>query len=183
MASKVNALQALSTPNLSHGCIPLVFHSYLSCLACLSVWQTLLFSILTSTDWQHPALVTRPGSIVFRKNRRLGDMDTRLPQPRAFHTFSSLSLFFALSLILISPQLAQGQQCYYPNGNLSPNDVPCSSESGSACCPNGWECLSNGLCYLPNEAYLGRYTCTDSNWQSVCRQSSEFAIVQKLGSK
>lgn len=62
----------------------------------------------------------------------------------------------------------KGQTCYYPNGNASTStDFPCSLEADSPCCPQGWQCLSNGLCYLENENYLGRYTCTDQTWQST----------------
>jgi hypothetical protein len=57
-------------------------------------------------------------------------------------------------------------QCYYPNGDSKEDDVPCSSAPGSPCCPEGWQCLSNGLCYLDYANYLGRYTCTDKSWKS-----------------
>ncbi|MCJ1253676.1 hypothetical protein MMC24_001488 [Lignoscripta atroalba] len=84
--------------------------------------------------------------------------------------------------------LVNGQSCYYPNGDLSTQgDAPCSDEPGSACCPLNWECLSNGLCYLENADYYGRYTCTDQTWQSpgcpnICTQdktaSGNEAILQ-----
>ncbi|KAK0943608.1 hypothetical protein LTR29_004779 [Friedmanniomyces endolithicus] len=61
---------------------------------------------------------------------------------------------------------ATAQNCYYPDGNLTKGpDAACSS-GGGACCPYQWECLSNGLCYLPSANYYGRYTCTDATWQS-----------------
>lgn len=60
-----------------------------------------------------------------------------------------------------------GSSCYYPNGDLSTaGDIPCSSGNGVQCCPQGWTCQDNGLCYLQNEQYYGRYTCTDKSWQS-----------------
>ena len=61
---------------------------------------------------------------------------------------------------------AEAQSCYYPNGDLSTSDGPCSSEPGAACCPLNWQCLSNGLCYLEAQQYYGRYTCTDKSWSS-----------------
>lgn len=62
--------------------------------------------------------------------------------------------------------LVAAQNCYYPNGDLSTTDAPCSSAEGAACCPLDWQCLDNGLCYLDNQKYFGRYTCTDKSWQS-----------------
>ena len=57
--------------------------------------------------------------------------------------------------------------CYYPNGDLSTDgDIPCDTSGYGPCCPLNWECESNGLCYLANEGYYGRYTCTDQTWQS-----------------
>nr|OQO23542.1 hypothetical protein B0A51_10930 [Rachicladosporium sp. CCFEE 5018] len=73
----------------------------------------------------------------------------------------------ALYLLLLIPPRALAQNCYYPNGDLSTIDYPCSSDGG-ACCPLNWQCLSNGLCYLENENYFERHTCTDRNWGSSC---------------
>ncbi|KAK4548369.1 hypothetical protein LTR36_010240 [Oleoguttula mirabilis] len=66
--------------------------------------------------------------------------------------------------------------CYYPNGDLSISDDACSS-NGGACCPEQWECLSNGLCYNGKDDFYGRYTCTDETWQSgscpqICTQGN-----------
>ncbi|KAM0805018.1 hypothetical protein BDR22DRAFT_885108 [Usnea florida] len=69
------------------------------------------------------------------------------------------------SCILLS-HIVFGQTCYYPNGDVSTTDYPCSSEGEGLCCPLNWQCLSNGLCYLENEQYYGRYTCTDKTWAS-----------------
>ncbi|OCK74342.1 hypothetical protein K432DRAFT_430072 [Lepidopterella palustris CBS 459.81] len=71
-------------------------------------------------------------------------------------------------LIALWIAVARGTNCYYPNGDLSPstNDFPCSTIEGAACCPLNWQCLSNGLCYLENENYYGRYGCTDQTWNS-----------------
>lgn len=62
--------------------------------------------------------------------------------------------------------------CFYPNGDLEPNDMPCSDEGG-ACCPPRWVCQKNGLCYLPNEGNspnntIERHTCTDESWGDLC---------------
>ncbi|KAF2217555.1 hypothetical protein CERZMDRAFT_80282 [Cercospora zeae-maydis SCOH1-5] len=65
--------------------------------------------------------------------------------------------------------LVSAQNCYYPNGDVARTDASCFSDGG-ACCPLGWECLSNGLCYLENEDYYGRYTCTDRSWGGDCPQ-------------
>ncbi|KAG9187990.1 hypothetical protein G6011_01913 [Alternaria panax] len=62
---------------------------------------------------------------------------------------------------------ATAQQCYYPNGNKAPDtEKPCSSAEGSACCPDSWECLDNGLCHYPANNLYGRYSCTDKDWKS-----------------
>lgn len=61
------------------------------------------------------------------------------------------------------------RQCYYPNGDLSksdPPDIPCNDDDGAPCCPDKWECQSNGLCYYQPDDYYGRYTCTDQSWES-----------------
>lgn len=79
-------------------------------------------------------------------------------------------LLSAGSLLLPPAFFVHGQDCFYPNGApAATDDHPCSSDASdghSTCCPLNWQCLSNGLCYLENEGYLGRYTCTDSTWQS-----------------
>jgi hypothetical protein len=60
--------------------------------------------------------------------------------------------------------------CFYPNGDIEPKDMPCSSEGG-ACCPGRWQCLSNGLCY--NDYKYERHTCTDQAWGPSCPQVCE----------
>lgn len=86
---------------------------------------------------------------------------------RMIVSFPSLfSLILFLSSGIPSSQV-DAQACFYPNGSPSKqDDRPCSSEPGSACCPLNWQCLSNGLCFLENEGYYGRYTCTDPSWES-----------------
>lgn len=77
---------------------------------------------------------------------------------------TSLQQWACVLVLLTSIGAAAAQDCYYPNGDLSPNDSPCSSEVQGACCPLNWECLSNGLCYLESEDYYERHTCTDQSW-------------------
>ncbi|EMC93618.1 hypothetical protein BAUCODRAFT_246983 [Baudoinia panamericana UAMH 10762] len=79
---------------------------------------------------------------------------------RLLKTLPSLS-----SLLLLRSHGSLAQNCYYPNGDLAHGDAPCSS-NGGACCPLNWACESNGLCYLGNADYYGRYTCTDQTWQA-----------------
>ncbi|KAH8723266.1 hypothetical protein GQ44DRAFT_657194 [Phaeosphaeriaceae sp. PMI808] len=80
-------------------------------------------------------------------------------------TFTFTWLHVAAVLTLATHTVAQ--QCYYPNGSPAPDtEKPCSSAQGSACCPDTWQCLDNGLCYLPTGKLYGRYSCTDKNWKS-----------------
>lgn len=90
---------------------------------------------------------------------------------------------------LLLPNASVHGQCYYPNGDPSKSDdQPCSSNGHSACCPLNWECLSNGLCYLENEGYFGRYTCTDQSWQSegcpnICTQGALESSMNRTSSE
>ncbi|RAL05132.1 uncharacterized protein BO80DRAFT_452054 [Aspergillus ibericus CBS 121593] len=57
--------------------------------------------------------------------------------------------------------------CYYPNGNVATGNVPCSSETYSACCGTSDICLSNNLCMDTGEQpYVLSRACTDPNWES-----------------
>ena len=42
--------------------------------------------------------------------------------------------------------------CYYPNGSVSPQDLPCSSGINSTCCGPGFACLTNNICMLTSAA-------------------------------
>lgn len=90
-----------------------------------------------------------------------GSRPTMTPSRRFQYTPALL-----LALLSSTQPLVAAQDCYYPNGDLSTTDAPCSSAEGAACCPLNWQCLDNGLCYLDNQKYFGRYTCTDKSWQS-----------------
>lgn len=66
--------------------------------------------------------------------------------------------------------------CYFPDGTIASNNVPCSSDTYSACCGKSDVCLSNNLCMDTGEQpyVLSRGACTDPNWESdncpsVCR--------------
>ena len=103
---------------------------------------------------------------------------------------SSSSLAIATILnVLLSPSQSlldvaamSSATCYYPNGVPSQGgDIPCSSGDGGQCCPQGWTCQDNGLCYLENQQYYGRYTCTDQSWKSdqcpkICTESASCSI-------
>lgn len=76
----------------------------------------------------------------------------------------SRSWLRAAAVVAIAAQ-STAQQCYYPNGATAP-EKPCSSAQGSACCPDKWQCLDNGLCHYPPDNLYGRYSCTDKDWNS-----------------
>ncbi|KAL8690468.1 MAG: hypothetical protein Q9218_004091 [Villophora microphyllina] len=88
--------------------------------------------------------------------------------PLRLKHFGFLCLLYSLLQAVVA-----AQKCYYPNGDVSTGDVPCSSGKGSACCPINWQCLDNGLCYLQNAGYFGRYTYnTDAGDQAVLQCSN-----------
>lgn len=64
--------------------------------------------------------------------------------------------------------------CYYPNGDTAPQDTPCTDATAqSACCGEGYACLSNGICEAtgdelqkPDASTYVRGSCTDQTWRS-----------------
>lgn len=71
-----------------------------------------------------------------------------------------LLLFTQLSVTL-------AQQCYYPDGSVSPNYTACNTTaSATNCCAQGEACLSSGLCYMTYDMSINTGTCTDKKWQS-----------------
>lgn len=75
-------------------------------------------------------------------------------------------MFFLLHFVYTA--LAANNQCYFPNGKVSADDYPCSSDAdSSACCGGGLGtiCLSNNLCQGPDGAII-RGSCSDKNWDS-----------------
>ena len=76
-----------------------------------------------------------------------------------------------LSFILLQTQVSS--ICYYPDGTVTPADVPCLSGSEpSWCCGFGYACLSNKICMstprTPNATnkYV-RGSCTDQTWRAA----------------
>ena len=64
--------------------------------------------------------------------------------------------------------------CYYPNGDIAPNDTPCQDDTDNAvCCGQGYACLSNGICQATGEELQKPYAtefvrgaCTDKLFRS-----------------
>lgn len=55
--------------------------------------------------------------------------------------------------------------CYYPSGDLEPNNFPCGDLVPGACCPIDHYCMSNGLCLSNLYMAYQRATCTDQSWR------------------
>ncbi|PWY67248.1 hypothetical protein BO94DRAFT_540463 [Aspergillus sclerotioniger CBS 115572] len=79
-------------------------------------------------------------------------------------------------LVASCTTVSAANTCYFPNGNIATENVPCSSDGHSACCGTGDICLSNNLCMDTAEQpyVLSRGACTDPDWESencpsVCR--------------
>ena len=74
--------------------------------------------------------------------------------------------------LIIASCFAAAPACYYPEGNLAVDQVPCNAavankgENASACCNNDGNsyCTQNGLCLQGGVLY--RSSCTDKSWQS-----------------
>lgn len=84
-------------------------------------------------------------------------------------SLATMTRFISLFLLLCSLQkgFAAKKQCYYPNGEKSP-DHPCDEDAEvSACCGGsfGSICMSNKLC-AGGDGGIVRGSCTDKNWAS-----------------
>ena len=83
----------------------------------------------------------------------------------------SLSETFLLMFLLGTPQIYADDShdtCHWPNGDISPKDSACTDTGRpSACCPVGWECLSNNLCYNELAKTYERTSCTDRSWDDM----------------
>ncbi|PWY68144.1 hypothetical protein BO83DRAFT_87284 [Aspergillus eucalypticola CBS 122712] len=86
------------------------------------------------------------------------------------------AILLFLLLATCTPTSSATATCYYPDGTIASNNVPCSSDTYSACCGKSDVCLSNNLCMDTGEQpyVLSRGACTDPNWESdncpsVCR--------------
>jgi hypothetical protein len=82
------------------------------------------------------------------------------------------SLLAGLMLLLLADRpLAQTtQQCFFPNGQVASNDVPCQLGRITHCCNNQSLCLTNGFCQSATMQpwALSRGSCTDQGWGSDC---------------
>jgi len=83
-------------------------------------------------------------------------------------------LLFTLVIRLILQSSLCNAICYYPDGQVAQQDVPCLGGSGvSACCGAFYACLSNGLCMHANAIHDGsnltylRGSCTDQQWRAA----------------
>ena len=83
------------------------------------------------------------------------------------------------SLGIHSPVLAFNSTCYQPpyqgggpEGHVAAGDTPCTpntdDEVARPCCgySNGAICLSNGLCFVPQNNSMLQGSCTDPSWSS-----------------
>ncbi|KAJ5390791.1 uncharacterized protein N7496_001859 [Penicillium cataractarum] len=61
--------------------------------------------------------------------------------------------------------------CYYLNGDVASDHVPCKSGDNVVnCCDSRAVCLSNGMCLMQGSMglSLGRGSCNDPNWSPAC---------------
>ncbi|KAF3895017.1 hypothetical protein GTR04_7036 [Trichophyton interdigitale] len=94
----------------------------------------------------------------------------------------SRKLFY---LLLAAPVYA-ARDCYFPDGSLAVDDVPCfSGIRDTHCCSKSSICMTNGYCLVTSQPYtLARGTCTDKNWSSSsgCPDPcSKIASTRKTG--
>lgn len=90
------------------------------------------------------------------------------------------TLSYIVILLILALQNAvinAASRCYYPNGALAPNDMPCLNDQEiTFCCREGYACLDNKLCQPPAKKRPGRQdqlnpyvrsTCTDKDWTNI----------------
>ncbi|KAK4233538.1 hypothetical protein C8A03DRAFT_38742 [Achaetomium macrosporum] len=102
---------------------------------------------------------------------------------KAFNPFASSSLVLFTHILLCHAI------CYYPSGDVAPQDLPCQDETDqAACCGPAYICLSNGICkssglekQLPNQALYVRGSCTDKDWRSS--KCPSFCVDPEKGHK
>ncbi|RMJ06706.1 hypothetical protein CDV36_013694 [Fusarium kuroshium] len=79
---------------------------------------------------------------------------------------ASLRFIFVIAL---SSTLAHAQ-CYYPDGKDATTDKPCQPDAEvSACCADGYVCMSTGMCQFVDLEGTGRFargSCTNQDWSS-----------------
>lgn len=76
-----------------------------------------------------------------------------------------LTCKYALMLFLMISAQASARDCYFPNGQLARDGIPCSEYEG-ACCPLNLMCFSNGMCLSPIDGSFQRHLCTDKTWEA-----------------
>ncbi|EPE05837.1 hypothetical protein F503_08368 [Ophiostoma piceae UAMH 11346] len=66
--------------------------------------------------------------------------------------------------------VASNRTCYYPDGTVSPDDMPCSDADTTHCCNSMNACLSTGYCMsAAQQPYvISRGSCTDDAWGTGC---------------
>ena len=104
------------------------------------------------------------------------------PAPASFFLMFTMARGFVftsfVSLLSCFANLrVQAVACYYPNGELSPNDTPCyNNRAVSVCCGQGYACLDNGICKVvidtnvANDIQYLRGSCTDQLFGPGCPQ-------------
>ncbi len=90
----------------------------------------------------------------------------------AFFAASSLPPSYFTHSVFIAPVAAQSERrCYFRDGTVANDHVPCSKFGGFNCCHKTDVCLSNGLCYDPLEGLNYRGGCTIREWtEDYCSQ-------------
>ena len=94
----------------------------------------------------------------------------------------SMLLNFLVCLLLISTPYYVRATYYYPDGvTVAAGDFPCTPDGDSACCGDGFVCLSNNICMATGNEVLKagqslyvRGSCTDRTWKS--RNCPSFCI-------
>jgi len=72
----------------------------------------------------------------------------------------------ALNLTWFASVLATMNACYFPDGNIAPEFVPCSPNGDGDCCVNGDFCTQWGYCISDSKGYHYRGACTDMAWMN-----------------
>ncbi|KAE9363765.1 hypothetical protein N431DRAFT_389917 [Stipitochalara longipes BDJ] len=76
----------------------------------------------------------------------------------------NFSILLAFHLVWISGTFAATNACYFPDGNIAPEFVPCSPNGDGGCCVDGDFCTQWGYCISDSKGYHYRGACTDTAW-------------------
>ncbi|KAI5787221.1 hypothetical protein EDC01DRAFT_661046 [Geopyxis carbonaria] len=74
-------------------------------------------------------------------------------------------------LLLLLPRLAAAVgTCYFPDGSIAANDIPCDDSGATVgCCGANDRCYDTGLCSnTATDTSIARGSCTDASWGSGC---------------